>query len=422
MQRSKSVNSFFENKPSHLSKKNINLTVIIDPDILFFTENGKYYINPIIKNWLIEVQKNRLINYKVYLLSTQDSLHLDIDIGDELFRLKIESIFFKHPIGEHTKDDICQLWIDKKIKVIAQNSTDGFTNDINPAETMLITANPNLATLFKENKKIAVALMSHTTELISSTCFDEFTLKDDIEVYCDFDGTLFDHHKLSLLATLQQAYADPHKRSVFDIILDEQSNLTLLQNQTISLLKKLHHYPMYLITQRSYDRDQAQPRYNCAYQVVDHINAENNLFIQHNQSSYLNSHAQIAKTDTYLKKIEVIYDRIISRDEHLRPKHIILFDDDNREILKCEYYKPLFANFGIQVHSVFVTIPSFQEEAHINKFKIASPQLFKKIQSHRDQQINQLNNALEGVKRNQSLPKHQNIPFAENSYRLKQYS
>lgn len=400
-----------DEKTSNSPDRKIRISIILDPNIFFITYNGKFIIHPIIQAWLDEIRNNPDYDQPhVYMLAhAPNSSNLFIVTDPLPYTIKVDQILFDM-LTKDSLEYIIKLWNGRMhFATFYENSHIGISDfsdeyQFSKEEILIITADRAMSEFFK-NKHISVAMMDmHNYPVLSAPLIPPGD-KDKFEIYCDFDGTLFNfHHFLALhrFKEMRLTTTVPKEDETLNALLSEQSMLELLQNNTISFLQTLHGHPEYLITQRHLETDEKQPRHNSAKKLIPHINTTYNLCIQSDDSSFLNAQANEKENKKYPKKIKVIYDRIKERPENMWPKHLLLLDDNIMEIFACEEGKPYFETLGIELTMALILHPVHFSNDLLGLFKEHSPCFYEKILQIYQLETAKITSALECIKEKQN--------------------
>ncbi len=409
----------------------MRLTLILDPNIFFQCHEGRYYIHPIISNWLEDI-KNKLASdsLHIYLLVKEDYARLDIKSGNKTIDLPIGDIFFSllHP---EAMQYLSGLWTENRIQFadVSCNSPTGIFHlsdhhEIVADEIMIVTADNAIKSLF-ESKKIPVAYLPEThlpvselvdVELLTNNTENKFS-NQKTEVYCDFDGTFFDADDLMLLNYTDhiEVFSENDIKALNTIsdLKSKEGGLHLVYQNTIKLLLYFSQHPIYLATQRNHDIDSVQPYYNSVAKIIKRINEENNLKIDVDPSRFYSACTQLTKTADshekkqkpfYVKKLEHIYchmDKIRSPEE--RPSIIIFIDDSIEEHLKTEQAKEYFKKLDITLIPILITNILYYTAPYIEVVKQLIPSLFAPLMRVIAKNESALTKALEAMKERQEI-------------------
>lgn len=395
----------------------MKIALIIDPDIFFHAYHGEYQLHPVIRHWIDAIKENKQIEeLHFYLLcDTPGWPSFKIYSENTIFELPIGPFFF-NILSPEAFNFTTSLWQGKL--QFADKSVDSlkgvshFSDDFQPSkdEMIVITASAEVSSFFKV-RDITVAELNPPCYLITKVDFDEIVSEEGVEIYCDFDGTLFDVDNLLLLLALSNATDDSSIESVrnnLQQMMSQNDDLKLTNKNTIRFLSKLTKHPMHLLTQRTRAIDNSQSSYNSALSMVDYINKQHDLEIKSSEESFLNASLQLSEESgskngpkRYIKKIEHIYGQLKERTKENRPKSVVLIDDDLVEHAKVEMAQSHFEGINVKVTSVLVANPVYFSRSFMEAFKQHASSLHVELDKLYSSEMGKLSCALAYVRERQ---------------------
>jgi len=402
----KTLFGFFKS-PIPLFSNEQTISIVIDPDI-FFINNGshivgsfQFEINPLLREWLDEKIKNEdSKKIKLYLLTKRNNAPgISLDNKNDLSYFPINHIFKDKLLSDDAKSYIKTIWPNE---IQTLNLDQNYINQLSwldqyerpPTESMLVlTANDELAKLC-EHQNITVNKVNDFHQPILSEPITE-NEHHNLEVYTDFDGTLFDTARLMFLYKLN--CISPKKE--YPYLGDDTNPLKMTHRKSISFLESLKKYPTFLITQRDYTDELLQRSCNSVFNTIERINKKHNVNIDCNIDSFLNGRAHFEKEGIFYSKIDMIYFRMIARKNSNLPEEILLIDDHWGEILSCKYNISKFEyQFGIKVRTAFM-LDLITYGANKENIKTEHPDLYHEIEKILNQERTNLNNTYNTVKK-----------------------
>lgn len=391
-----------------VQQKKINISIIIDPDVFFVSEQSVYYIHPIIKAWLDNIRKDDNNDICIYFLA------------DELNHLKIKKPFtfpinsvFNSLLNKNDYQYLKELCGGKfqPIQKVTTSSSGLYRysdSEIIPGNEIIVVTGDEELKLFFESRNISVA---HIQTASYPLPLHNIELNDGMYVkgYCDFDGTLWDTNGYHLLLTLK-AYRNKLTEKNKEIPVEIDETIEILRNQTlpfeqkntIALLQELKRYyqdEIYLLTQRCFEDNQEQPPENNAIALVADINDRYNLGIKADETSFLDGRKQ----DGFTSKVNRLCWRIKDGLVNPIPKYILFFDDVIEEVFYCKVGEKPFAELGITLCPILIVSAISYRQENMKKFFELLPEFKDKMNDCYNFEMNKLNSALETVKKNQTV-------------------
>jgi hypothetical protein len=328
----------------------MTISIILDPQILFvLNENQEFHINMTLVEWINRIGSN---HHFYLLIRNLEQPSFLINSTNVRFQLSLQEVISL--LKDDAREFLLELWNNSlKFATLDNRSPNSFKfsdgNTPFPEEILVITPDKNISQYLR-TKVIVVATPANQGHPLAN--IDTQNLKNHIrenaEVYCDFDDTLSQSFPPRLISKAFKNSA---------LALHKLRQTAFIQEATVELLKSLQPNPLFLITQRDAKREEKQPVYSKVNTVIRHLARTHNLSMRNRY--FLNGIGPHEKGERYLRKAEHILKMMAARQAKGKPlpKHIVLIDDQliNEIAVAMRLQNTFKEKFGIELIPIWIS-------------------------------------------------------------------